>query len=55
MSRTGLASLFFCSISTFRLREFTKSGVSCQKSHRKKMSKVIKVNSRVFVVVVGAV
>lgn len=28
-SRTGFTSGFSCSISTFRLRELTKSGVSC--------------------------
>ncbi len=30
MSRTGFTSAFCCSTSTFRLRELTKSGVSCK-------------------------
>lgn len=35
ISRTGFTSAFCCSISTFRLRELTKSGVSYRGSHIK--------------------
>lgn len=42
-SRTGFALAFFCSISTFRLRELTKSGASCwrnQMETRQEMQKL---------------
>lgn len=41
ISRTGFTSALCCSISTFRLRELTKSGASCWRDH-------IRTNQEIF-------